>query len=59
MAIRKFKPSSPDKALGKIKGDAEFARFGHLNRLIDDVETDKADQEIHTLDYPFVFYPTN
>lgn len=57
MAIRKFKPSSPDRALGKIKGDAELARFGHLNRLVDDVETGKANQEIHTLDYPFVWYP--
>jgi hypothetical protein len=57
MAIRKFKPSSPDKSLGKIKGDAEFARFGHLNRLIDDVETDKADQEIHNIPYPFISYP--
>jgi len=57
MAIRKFKPSSPDRALGKIKGDTEFARFGHINRLVDDVETGKANQEIHTLDYPFVFYP--
>jgi hypothetical protein len=57
MAIRKFKPSSPDKALGKIQGDTEFARLGHLNRLVDDVETGKANQEIHTLDYPFVFYP--
>jgi len=57
MAIRKFKPSSPDRALGKIKGDTEFARFGHINRLVDDVETGKANQEIHTLDYPFVWYP--
>ena len=57
MAIRKFKPSSPDKALGKIKGDTEFARFAHLNRLVDDVEKGKSNQEIHTLDYPFVFYP--
>ncbi len=57
MAIRKFKPSSPDRALGKIKGDADFARFAHLNRLVDDVETGKANQEIHTLNYPFVNYP--
>jgi hypothetical protein len=57
MAIRKFKPSSPDRALGKIKGDIELARFGHINRLVDDVETGKANQEIHTLDYPFVNYP--
>jgi hypothetical protein len=57
MAIRKFKPSSPDRALGKIKGDTEFSRFGHINRLVDDVETGKANQEIHTLDYPFVWYP--
>jgi len=57
MAIRKFKPSSPDKSLGKIKGDIELARFGHINRLVDDVETGKANQEIHTLNYPFVNYP--
>ena len=34
MSIRKFKPLSPDPALGKIKGDTEFARLGHLNQLI-------------------------
>jgi hypothetical protein len=57
MSIKKFRPSSPDKALGKIKGDNELAKFGHLNRLIDDVETGKANQEIHTLGYPFIDYP--
>jgi hypothetical protein len=57
MSIRKFKPSSPDKSLGKIKGDNEIARFGHLNRLAEDVEAGKANQEVHTLDYPFIDYP--
>jgi len=57
MSIRKFRPSSPDKSLGKIKGDNEIARFGHLNRLAEDVEAGKANQEVHTLDYPFIDYP--
>jgi len=57
MAIRKFKPSSPDKTLGKIKGDTEFARFAHLNRLVDEVDVTKANQEIHNIPYPFVNYP--
>lgn len=35
MSIKKFKPLSPDKALGKIKGDTEFARLAHLNQLIE------------------------
>ena len=53
MAIRKFKPSSPDKALGKIKGDIELARFGHLNRLVDDTtaEIKKAVEESTNLDF--------
>lgn len=37
MAIRKFKPQSPDPSINKIKGDTEFARLGHLNRLVDDI----------------------
>lgn len=37
MAIRKFRPQSPDPSINKIKGDTEFARLGHLNRLIDDI----------------------
>lgn len=57
MALRKFKPRSPEIYLNKIIGDASLARLGHLNGLVDDVEAKKADQEIHTLDYPFVFYP--
>ena len=42
MAIKKFKPASPDKALGKIVGDTEFARLGHLNRLVDDINNNPA-----------------
>ncbi len=57
MAIRKFKPSSPDRALGKIKGDAEFARFAHLNRLVDDVEVGKANQETGLATYGYEWYP--
>jgi hypothetical protein len=57
MALKKFKPRSPEIYLNKIKGDASLARLGHLNGLVDDVEKSKANQEIHTLNYPFVFYP--
>ena len=57
MALKKFRPKSPDKALGRSKGDIEYARFAHLNALVSDVDTHKADKEIHTLDYPFVWYP--
>ena len=37
MSIKKFRPESPDRALNKIKGDTEFARLAHLNRLVDDI----------------------
>ena len=37
MPIKKFKPQSPDPSLGKIKGDTEFARLGHLNNLVDQI----------------------
>jgi len=37
MAIKKFKPLSPDRALGKTPGDATFARFSHLNDLVDEI----------------------
>jgi hypothetical protein len=37
MAIKKFKPLSPDPALNKIKGDTEFARLAHLNKLVDEI----------------------
>lgn len=39
MPIKKFKPLSPDPALNKIKGDTEFARLAHLNKLVDDINT--------------------
>jgi hypothetical protein len=55
--LRKFKPRSPEIYLNKIEGDSTFARLGHLNGLVDDVEVNKANQEIHTLDYPFIWYP--
>ena len=51
MAIRKFKPSSPDKSLGKIKGDTELARFGHLNRLIDDINNTPSIPDIRDLGF--------
>lgn len=35
--IKKFKPQSPDPFLNKIKGDTEFARFAHLNNLVDQI----------------------
>jgi hypothetical protein len=57
MALKKFKPRSPEIYLSKIKGDAALARLGHLNGLVDDVEKSKANQEIHSIPYPFVFYP--
>ena len=57
MALKKFRPKSPDKTLGRSKGDTEYARFAHLNSLVSDVDTHKADKEIHTLDYPFIWYP--
>jgi hypothetical protein len=55
--LRKFKPRSPEIYLNKIEGDSTFARLGHLNGLVDDVEVNKANQEIHNIPYPFVNYP--
>lgn len=46
MAIRKFRPVSPDKDLNKIKGDTEFARLAHLNRLVEDVSKELNDMNI-------------
>lgn len=40
MPIRKFRPLSPDPYINKLKGDTEFARLGHLNSLIDQVDTE-------------------
>jgi hypothetical protein len=37
MAVKKYKPQSPDPYVGKIKGDTEFARLAHLNDLVDQV----------------------
>lgn len=39
MPIKKFRPLSPDPAVNKIKGDTEFARLAHLNKLIDDINS--------------------
>jgi len=39
MAIKKYKPLSPDPYVGKIKGDTEFARLAHLNDLVDQVNS--------------------
>jgi hypothetical protein len=57
MALKKFRPKSPDKTLGTSKGDTTYARFAHLNSLVSDVDTHKADKEIHNISYPFVWYP--
>jgi hypothetical protein len=40
MAIKKYKPLSPDPYVGKTKGDTEFARLAHLNNLVDQVNTE-------------------
>jgi len=37
MALKKFKPRSPEIYLNKIVGDNTFARLGHLNGLVDDI----------------------
>lgn len=57
MALRKFKPRSPEIYLNKIEGDSTFARLGHLNGIVDDVEAKKADQELHEIPHPFYDYP--
>ena len=57
MALKKFKPRSPEIYLNKIEGDNTFARLGHLNGMVDDVEEHKADQELHKLDHPFYGFP--
>lgn len=38
--VNKFKPRQPDPLLGKIKGDSELARLAHLNKMVDDVNTE-------------------
>jgi hypothetical protein len=57
MALRKFKPRSPEIYLNKIDGDNSVARLGHLNGLVDDVETKKADQQTGLATIPFQWYP--
>ena len=37
MALKKFKPLSPEIYLNKTVGDNTFARLGHLNGLVDDI----------------------
>lgn len=37
MALKKYKPLSPDPYVNKIKGDTEFAKLAHLNDLINQV----------------------
>lgn len=39
MAINKFKPESPERHFLKAS-DMTLARFGHLNRLVDDINTE-------------------
>jgi hypothetical protein len=57
MALKKFKPRSPEVYLNKIKGDASLARLGHLNGLVDDVEAKKANQETGHTSFPYQWYP--
>lgn len=38
MAIKKYRPLSPDPYVNKIKGDTEFARLAHLNDLANQVD---------------------
>lgn len=37
MVIKKIKALSPDPYINKIVGDPTFARFGHLNQLVDQI----------------------
>jgi len=37
MPLKKFKPLSPEIYLNKTVGDNTFARLGHLNGLVDDI----------------------
>lgn len=37
MPLKKFKPLSPDPFINKTKGDTEFARLGHLNHLVNEL----------------------
>ena len=37
MALKKYKPLSPDPYVNKTKGDTEFARLAHLNDLVDKI----------------------
>jgi len=48
MAIKKYRPLSPDPYVNKIKGDTEFARLAHLNDLVNQVQTaiDAIDAEV-------------
>lgn len=39
MAIKKIKPKSPDPYLSKIKGDNTLARIGHVNQLVDQINS--------------------
>ena len=57
MALKKFRPKSPDYALGRNKGDTEYAKFGHLNALVSDVEINKANQETGRTSIPYEWYP--
>ena len=48
MAIKKYKPLSPDPYVGKIKGDTEFARLAHLNDLVDQVNNSGSTYKVYT-----------
>lgn len=37
MALKKYKPLSPDPYINKLKGDTEFSRLAHLNDLVNQV----------------------
>jgi len=40
MALKKYRPLSPDPYVNKLKGDTEFARLAHLNDLVNQVQTE-------------------
>ena len=57
MTLKKIVPASPDKALGKVKGDNAIARFAHINQLASQVDDLKANKETYQIPYGWEWYP--
>lgn len=57
MTLKKIVPASPDKALGKIKGDNAIARFAHINQLASQVDDLKANKEEYQVPFGWENYP--